>query len=242
MDSRENLNFHITLFRLGGIWPSKDGSIIYEFWTYFFNIIICVGFPLTQMVCVFYVDSVAVIVGLFVITVTNLITTVKALIIRAKKKQFDKLLQVMQEIDLQIPSSVIKTTMTKISNESTLIKNVFSMMYLSCWTSVALQVIFSPRDERIWSSTFPYPYGIMHEPVIYFGILIYQVIGNGLSCLLDAALDSYPPILLHILDGYIEVLGYRLRELGNNSKISTHNITNSQKMIKICEDFLAILR
>lgn len=244
MDSTENLRFHIITFRLAGLWPSEGGSLIYDIWAYVLNIVVCIGYPLFQLICVLYVASIAEIADHMAITISVINASVKALILRMKKRKSDELLKLMRKIDLQVTSSDAMEIMTKISKESAYLKYIFMLSYLNCCLCVALQVIFSPPDKRLWSSTYFYPteYVFMHKPMVYVGVLVFQVVGNFITCYLDAALDTYPPTLLHILGGHIDVLGLRIQELGHDRKQRSSHNENNKKLINICKDFVIILK
>lgn len=99
MDSRLVLKWHIRVFKLCGLWPPKGGSILYSIWVVFFTLTVNIGFPISQLICVLWIDSVNAAVDNMIITSSVIMAVVKGLNVLAKKKTFVELLQLMKELD-----------------------------------------------------------------------------------------------------------------------------------------------
>lgn len=230
---------HLFAFKVCGLWETEKSSNLYKLWSLFFSYVICIGFPISQIICVFYVNSVNQVVDHLVLTSTVAVVPFKAFNVLYNRKKFEQLLVNLRQMDeksfIEFPSR------SAIKKKSFFITFMFLCAYLSAWILVALQVIFSPPNARIWSSTFLYPHEWFHHPVIYVGGLCYQCYSNFMLCFLDAFVDTYGAILLIILDGHIQSVGNKLQSIGQNARDSKY-MKNNEELLAICRAYEVCLR
>lgn len=240
MDSRLVLKWHIRVFKLCGLWPPEDGSILYSIWIVIFTLAVNIGFPISQLICVLWVDSVNAAVDHLVITSTVIMAVVKGLNVLAKKKTFVELLRLMNELDATVTSEEHDKIFKQKFRVSDGLLLLFCANYIGSWTCVAIQVIMSSPAHRLWSSTYLYPSEFLHDHRIYFGGIIFQSISNLLLVFVDIVVDTYGASLLHVLSGHIEVLGRRFQELRQNG--SQANKQHEKTLIDLCKKYLLIIR
>lgn len=111
---------------------------------------------------------------------------------------------------------------------------------MSAWIHVAMQVMMSPPNTRIWSSTFSYPVELLHHTNIYIGGILFQAFSNFSLVIVDVAVDTYGASLLHVLGGHLNILGKQLRNLGQNN-MRNPEIERKTEMIEICEKYVSII-
>lgn len=243
MDSRLVLKWHLRVFKMCGLWPPEEkgtASILYNIWTVIFTLAVNFAFPISQIICVLWVDSVPAAVDHLVITSTVIMAVVKGLNVLAKKKTFVELLRLMKELDATVtPDEHEKIFKQKFFVSDGLLL-LFCANYIGSWLCVAIQVIMSSPEHRLWSSTYLYPSEFLHNHRIYFGGIIFQAISNLFLVFVDIVVDTYGASLLHVLGGHIEVLGQHVQKLRENcTKINEHQ---EKALIDLCKRYLLIIR
>lgn len=214
MDSLQVLENHIFGFKLGGLWPGKDASVFYHIYSYLLFIVVDLGFPLSQIVCVFFVGSVEEVVDHLVLTSTVWMASFKALNVYFHQSSLQELFEVLKRLDKNVKLPSDQRRFEAIFSFSRHLVIVSFFFYLSAWVCIALQVIFSPPEKVVWTSTLLYPYRWAQGATIYKVGLAFQAASNLYLCSFDALLDTYGVILLNILGGHIDALSSRMRAIG----------------------------
>lgn len=242
MDSRLALKWHIRVFKMCGLWPPEHESTLYKIWTIIFTLAVNIGFPVSQLICVLWVDSVDAVVDHLIITSTVIMAALKGLNVLAKKKTFVELLNLLNKLDETITHEEHDKIFKQKFRLSDGLLVLFAVNYIGSWTCVAIQVIMSNPEHRLWSSTFLYPSEYLHHQHIYLGGLIFQSISNLLLVFVDICVDTYGASLLHILGGHIEILGQNFQALGKDC--STYKDYQQQQitLIELCKKYLLIIR
>lgn len=242
MDSRLVLKWHIRVFKLCGLWPPEGGSILYSIWVVFFTLTVYIGFPISQLISVLWIDSVNAAVDNLIITSSVIMAVVKGLNVLAKKKTFVELLHLMKELD----STVTPAEHNRIFKRKFLVSDglilLFCVSYIGSWTCIVIQVIMSDPEHRLWSSTYLYPSDFLHHSGIYLGGIIFQSISNFLVVIVDIVADTYGASLLHVLDGHIEILSEHLQALGKDCDKTEDFQHQHTILIELCEKYLLIIR
>lgn len=242
MDSRKVLKWHIRVFKFCGLWPPEDGSILYNIWVVLFTLAVNIGFPLSQLICVLYVDSVNAAVDHLVITSTVIMAVIKGLNVLAKKKTFVELLRLMERLDETVKPEEHENIFKRKFRDSNRLLSLFCINYIGSWTCVAIQVVMSEPEHRLWSSTYLYPNEFLHQSSIYLGGMIFQSISNLLLVFVDIVVDTYGASLLHVLGGHIDVLSQRLQALGQGCKKDGDYCHQKELLVELCKKYLLMIR
>lgn len=241
MNSKDNIKYHILIFKILGLWPSENDSIGYKMWTYIYCILFCFGCPASHLICVFYVESMNAIVDNLVLTSSIIIASMKAINVLLQKRKFVQLSATLKQMDYEISDPISQEKIKKITKQSHMIFFVFLSIYWSAWTNVVMQVLSASPEERIWLSTYLIPNEFLNQPNIYLGVLIYQAVANFTLCTLDVPLDTYGAILLHTLAGHVDALGHRLQKLGNDKINQLSSAANKRELVHICKNYVNLL-
>lgn len=242
MDSRDVLKWHIRVFKFCGLWPPEDGSILYSMWVVFFTLTVNIGFPVSQLICVLYVDSVNAAVDHLLITSTVIMAAIKGVNVLAKKKIFVELLHLMKQLDETITPQEHDNIFKKKFRNSNRLLSLFCVCYIGCWTCVSIQVIMSKPEHRLMSSTFLYPNAFLHQQAIYLGGIVFQSISNLFLVTVDIMVDTYGASLLYVLGGHIDILGQRLQSLGNGCNKYDDYRREEANLVELCKKYLLIIR
>lgn len=240
MNSRLVLKWHIIVLKWCGLWPPEGGSILYNIWIVIFSLFINFGFPISQVICVLWVESVNSAVDHLIITSTVIMAVIKGFNALAKQKSFYELFDLMKELD----STVTPEEYDKIFKQKFLVSDrlllLFCVNYMASWTSAVVQEIMSHPSKRLYSSTYYYPSEFLHDPRIYLGGVIFQLFANLLLVFVDIVVDTYGASLMLVLDGHIEVLGQRFQQLRQNE--SQSNKDQKKTLVVLCKKYLLIIR
>ncbi|XP_055304753.1 odorant receptor 33a-like [Sitodiplosis mosellana] len=201
-----------------------------------------IGFPVSQLVCILWVDSVNAAVDHLIITSTVIMAIIKGLNVLAKKKTFVELLRLMKELDATVTTEEYECVFKRKFLVSDGLLLLFCANYIGSWSCVAIQVIMSHPANRLWSSTYLYPSEFLHQCGIYLGGIIFQAISNLLLVFVDIVVDTYGASLLHILGGHIEILSQHLQALGKGCNNIEEFRQQEPILIELCKKYLLIIR
>lgn len=79
MDSRKVIEWHIKIFTIFGMWPTKNQSIFYSMWTIIFCISVNIGFTSSLVACFLFVDSINEVIDQLVVTSTIVMVATKGI-------------------------------------------------------------------------------------------------------------------------------------------------------------------
>lgn len=229
------------MFRFCGLWPNEKSGWLYQIWSIIFVVFVCFGFPISQLACIFFVDSVDAIVDHLILTSTVIIAVAKSINVMVRKRKMVQLFNALNAIDenLAIENRKYREIFDIIKKNCDRINNIFLGAYFVAWTILALQAIFSTgHTGGGWSSTYLYPSEFLQKPSIYVSGLFYQAASNLILCVLDAALDTYPVILLNTLSGHIDVLKIQLQEFDAKER----QTNDYQSLVRFCENYKNVLK
>lgn len=226
MDICENLKFNIFVFKIFGFW-NKNNSL----WKHFFFIAVCVLFPISLAIVVPYVDTLDTLLDHLLNTVSLFMVSIKAFNVIVRQKEFEELFQSMDSINQSVNHVEFNSFYQQTKNLGHKIVKGFLTFYAMTWMNLVVETIFSSPEERIWSSTYLIPIDVLHQPIIYYGILLYQGVSNILMALICATVDTYAIIFMRGLECAIDIVRLRLRSM---------HFTRKHEFIDICEDLKRI--
>lgn len=240
MYSVDPLKLHVAIFRWCGFWPHENGSCLYDCWSVIFSVVVAIGFPLTQLVCVAFVDSMDKIVEHLVLSSTVVMASVKGFNVLIQKRKLVRMFSILDEMDENVAIDKAKyiKIFKNVAKRSRMMNSAFLAAYITSWSILVLQVIFSRVENREWSSTYLYPSAYWRQPSIYWSVLIFQAVSNLILVIEDAAVDTYAVVLLDILGGHIDALKIQLREFGADRNDSI----DYKSLVHFCKNYRSIIR
>lgn len=240
MYSVDSLKFHVSVFRLCGFWPHENGSWLYDCWSMIFSVVVAIGFPLSQLVCVLFVDSGEKVIEHLILSSTVVMVSVKGFNVMVQKRILIQLFNILTTMDenVVIEKSKYRKILENSARNCRLLTYTFLGSYVVSWSILALQIVFSSVENRGWSSTSLYPSAYLRQPSVYWGVLIFQAAANFIIILLAAAVDTYAAILMDILGAHIEVLKIQLQEFA----VGRNDSNDFQSLFRFCEKYESILR
>lgn len=242
MDSLVALKYHFRTFFLFGLWSKNqaENSHLYHFWTALVFFVFGIFFPLSQIVNVFFVNSVTEMVDRSVITSSVVVVVIKALNLYANRKKLTELLNQLKDLDGEINElSHIQHLNSAIKIGHRIYFTFFYPYILTC-VLLVFQTFHSRPEIRLWSSTFAYPFEWAHQTNVYISGLFIQGIANTCVVIFAVAADTYGVVLIQLLSMHIVILHERLECLGQNVNQSTNE--HFSELIFCCSVYERILR
>lgn len=243
MNSLDMLKFHIDTFRIYGLWPNENGSRLYDCWTIIFSVVVAIIFPLTQLACVLFVESLDEIVEHMVLSSTVVMVSAKGFNVLYQKRKLVQLFTALQSMDdnVEIDRQKYREIFENTSKKCRLLSLSFFGAYVMSWSLLALQLAFSDVENRGWSSTYLFPSPFLRQPSIYWSGICYQAISNLIICTMAAAADTYVVVIINILVGHIDTLKVQLSEMSVDGDIQSC-AEDYRSLVRFCEKYRIILR
>lgn len=245
MNSLITLKNHLRIFHFFGAWPTETqltvAAILYHFKTLLLFSFIGLLFPISQLACIFFVETVKSRVEVLVISSSVVVVIMKAINLYSNQMKMLELLHLIESMEKQITKSNHQAKFNCIIVSCRRLFSTYMIAYMCTVSSIVLQAIFSTRDKRSWSSTYHYPYELAKIPAVYFGVLVFQGISNFCICFFAVAADTYGVVLTHILLGHVDVFGLRLREMGQ-ARGGKSADTFYEEIVYCCKSYIHILR
>lgn len=237
MDSRKIVSCYVTTFKIYGLWPPTSNSIMYNIWAVMVAIFLYVVHSLFKVSSVLFVSTVDDAIHILLQSSAVVNISLKSFIVRVTKETFVKLLESMDDMDKRIRLIEHQEFLEPLVNRSKMVFKFFVSFSILSWISLIHQLIITPAHERIYLSTYYYPYDLLNHTFVYVGGLVYEAIANICMIPIFVALNFYGVILMCILIAYINILCERLRSFGNN------NLKDQKlELVNICEMYIGILR
>lgn len=242
MDSSKALKYHLKIFRLAGVWPEAASKyfLAYHIWTFFVILLLGILFPFSQILNIFFADSITEMVDRSVITSSVVIVVVKALNLYTKRRELNEFFEIMKELDDEIQEEYQIQRMKSAIKISHQLFFAYFYPYISTCVLLVFQTIYSRPAIRLWSSTYAYPFDWAQKTKVYVIGLFIHGIANTCIVIFAVAADTYGAVLIHILSTHIDILQHRLTELGKNKKFSDKE--HFDQLIYCCKAYESILR
>lgn len=237
MDITENLKNHINIFKLGGLWEMEDHPSIFPIYSISFFTAFRIIFPVTLTINMCYADSVEAVIKYSFVTISVWMASVKALVVLLNRHRIKELMRIMSDIDLG-SQDLDNFMFRKTRDECQRLLSAFLGMFMPTYICLAIVTILIAPADRVWPSTILMPIELLHHPVIYNTVLIYQALSNAENGIALCALDSYGIALMHSLRSLLQILGTRIRQTG----LRTLSIDNERQLIALCKEYEKLLR
>lgn len=237
------LKYHILMFRICGLWSYKNSSWLYDCWTMIFSVVVAICFPLTQLACVLFVETVDEIVEHLILSSTVAMVSVKAFNVLIQKRKLVQLFDDLKSMDenVAIESGKYREIFENVSKKCNFLSQSFFGAYIMSWSILFLQIFISKVEDRGWWSTHLFPSPFLQQPLVYWSGMVYQAASNLIICTFAAAADTYVVVLINILVGHIDALKVQLTEFAVSGDIE-NGTKDYQALVRFCEKYKTILR
>lgn len=243
MESFSVIKYQFFAFNIFGMLPDRDSSRFYKFWALIVFAVGGIGLVLCQSVSVLYIQSTDDLVKELLLLVTTATAAMKIALFHLRRSHLMQILKILQDADDKVKNQVDNHTMQRVFKNSRRITAIYTIFYLGSLLSLFLEIPFLDKHVRTWKSTALVPNDIAQNSFVYYGILILEIIGNSLNCIICLAIDSCGLVLINLLCGHIEVLALQLKKLGTKqTKFNSYQQFLSNRLqLKKCIDHYDLL-
>lgn len=206
MDSLTVITIQSKVFKYLGLMPSDPPKPLYNLWTLIVFLLAGIGLVMTQGMSFLFARSLNDFVEQLVIFCTTSTGAVKYMVFFLNRKRLMKVFQIIQRADKNVKTDQEIAIMKRVYRRCNQITLIYLVVYLGALFAIYSELPFIAKENLTWKSTTRLPYEFAHDPRIYYGVLICQIIGNSMNCILSCCIDTYGFLLIFVLSGHIEVL------------------------------------
>lgn len=202
---------HVLVLRLTGLWPVKNDSLWYKWLTVAFILLLGIFPSLLLFVTLRYANSVEEAMDRSFIGVTCLMDAVKACTIYWQRERIRGLFRI--HIRLSRNSARHAANSDRYAQMNFNIHTAMSIIYYSTYSMIVAQNVVAKPEDRIFLSSLPLPYEFAKNPVIYWTVLMYQIVSVGGLVVWVAMADSFYIALMNMNCGHLAELKKCLLDL-----------------------------
>lgn len=217
INSQEVFNLHIKVYKIFGLWPPKHPNILNRLHVLLAYDINTFGLLTTFLIAIPFIDSIEVIVANLMFLTVLFAVGIKSALVYYKKSKILQVFELITELDGRVTHRDEAAYLNRVIRECKIITKFVFNAYCYCWICLVIWSVFTPREKRIWLSTALFPHEIAEHQWLYWIVLAFQAQSNLLLCFTAAASDTFGVFLCSILSGHLDVLGHKLKFLGNQS-------------------------
>lgn len=242
MDSSTALKYHLNTFKLAGLWPTIESNVhhLYHLWTVLIFLVLGILFPLSQMLNIYFADTITEMVDRSIITSSVVVVVIKALNLYTNRNKLMEFFVNLKELDDEITETIHLQRLNSTVKLGQRLYFLFLYPYILTCILLVFQTIYSSPAIRLWMSTYAYPYEWAHQTPIYMSGLIGQAIANTCIVIFAVAVYTYGVVLIHLLSTHIGILHNRLERIGNYTQQTLDD--NYNDVILCCNIYERILR
>lgn len=217
MNSLTVITIQSKVFKYLGLMQSAPPKPSYNLWTLIVFLFAGIGLVMTQGMSFLFTRSLNDFVEQLVLFCTTSTGAVKYVVFLMNRKRLMKVFQIIEEADKNLKSDQDIARMKGVYRRCRFVTFIYLVVYLGALVSIYSELPFMAKENLTWKSTTRLPYEFAHDPKIYYGVLIFQMIGNSMNCILSCCIDTYGFLLSFVLSGHIAVLCSHFENLDSKS-------------------------
>lgn len=230
------LNYHISAWKLCGIWKWPDQPNWYSKYSFCYCAFIYVAFPFFMSMNLFYAVDIYAIIETLCFLPTGLVG-IKLWLLISNKSHIIRILALSKRMERKIKNFREIETLRQCDEESRSCVRALMILYVSASISSYFDVQIAGNKKLMWAMWLPYNFE--NSKLLYQTALAVQLMISMLECVIHSSLDSFGPTMYKFLGAYIDILGQRLQDL---AKAKTGVIGNNQTVTDMKKEKDAWLR
>lgn len=221
MDSREIIGFQLKVFKISGIWPEKKFSFLYFTYSIVIGIFLYYFHVLFKLSSLLFINSIGEFTDISLLASAVAVITTKCVVLQIKRPIFNKLLDLIHEMDKKIHISEQQKFLAPLLKKTVLVNKISNICVYSSWFTLMIQIIIQTPQERVYKSTSLFPIEALQRHSIYIAGLFYEAIANFTLVPVFVAINFFAYYLICILVCHIQILCERFRSFGENGKLTS---------------------
>lgn len=212
------MDYHLRSWKICGIWSHKDQPRWYTVYAVLlFGVIFCI-FPTCMLLKLIFVSSLTEVIETLMVCSTCVLASIKGIIVLSKKKNLLELFDLLDQLDaIGIKADDHRDIIELAIRQSRSLVYLFCCCYYGGVNSAFIVCLLNSEPELLWPAWFPFiPYE--DGDGVFYVLLTYQYICSLFAALIDSSLDAYGSALNKMLGAHLDVLGIRLKGLGERNR------------------------
>lgn len=235
------LRSHVFVLRLTRIWPTDVDGQWYKWSTAAVFTWLGIVLPFSVFVNIFYVDTIQEAMDHTFIPLSGWGTAFKASVLYWRRDNIRQLFRIHASLlhgtgeNVQIHNRIAGTNMG-MHGVLTALDVIWSFVLM-------IQIAIALPDDRIYLSTLNFPSEFSRHFVVYWILLLYQMLGTTGITVWVSMEDSFCVALINIACGHVEDLKHKLRRLGTEfTEGEDRNARYYKDLIVCCKRYEQCLR
>lgn len=202
------------LFRKCGWLPQSNDRRAYHIYGRIISVS-CAIFNICIFASITTAKTMPDLIDVLLVSITFFLAFVKAMLFRYNLPNIEHAFWLMSKLhpSKDDPSDEIRSRMARADRLVRIVNlTVMTPYYIGCFT-IGLSTVLA-GNRLIYSSWFPFDWSAYR--FVYFATISYQMISQTWLSLLMSSSDTTGPILYCYLIAYLEILGIRLRKVGES--------------------------
>lgn len=216
MDSSTVIKYQMKMFKIFGLRPSDPSSVLLFIWSFIVFVLAGLGLVISQGIAMLFASSLNDFIEQLLLFLTTSTVSLKMIVFYFNKKSLTKALLMLREADGNLKTHQDFDMMNDVHKICSRITIFYTCVYCGTISSMFCQLPFLAKEELTWKSTSLLPYQCAKDPRVYYGVLIFQAIGNSMNCAISWAIDTYGLLLTLLLSKHFEVLGSHFAHFDSN--------------------------
>lgn len=220
------LNYHISAWKLCGIWKWPDQPHWYSKYSFCYCAFIYVAFPFFMSMNLIYAVDIYAIIETLCFLPTGLVG-IKLWLLISNKLHIIRILALSKRMERNIKNVRQLETINQCDQESRRCVRSLMLLYVSASITSYFDVQIAGNKKLMWAMWLPYDFE--NSNVLYQIALAVQLIISMLECVIHSSLDSFGATMYKLLGAHIDILGQRLQDL---AQPETEVIGNKHALIE----------
>lgn len=232
------LRSHVFMMRVTGIWPvATVNSSAYKWLTIVIFTVIGTIMPLSMFINVLFAHSMQEAMD-YTFALTGWATTVKAGVLYWHGDSIRHIFRIHAKL---LRGGQHNANNERIANLNLNTHLSFSVLYFCCLSGLATQTFISLPEHGIFPSTAHFSEDIAKYRMLYWLVLMYQILSGLIIINWTATQDTFYIALINIICGHVADLKQRLVDLGK-ADASRKDLPFYEDIVECCKRYENCLR
>lgn len=225
------------LLKCFGLWElPEDASprikLIYRLYFWYFFIVLMVILDLSMvMQLITNIDNVDEIIKVLFLFATAMAVLGKYLYIKVNNQQYEELFRSLYKVEFLPQNRKEMKIFLRAVHLSAKVRNYYGSLSISALSGLFMSQFISKEKELPASMYIPID---LNTDLKYTLMYIYECLGMAVLCFTNVAFDSLASSFFIYLTGQLEILGYRLENIGRSGNRGSMTQEGILKQLKYC--------
>lgn len=222
------IKHHLLLFHAYGVWPYENSTIFYHIGSILLHVFVSTPYLLTLLISVFTLENLEQIVQVLYILLTVLGVMFKITNLGFNQQGMKMIVNQMR-VELNMETVEEFEIWTTTSKQLNFLNKTYLVSALTCGAIIMFSPIFTTERTlpfRVYVPLMDWRTNNIHYAFIY----VFQIVATSIHCSFCVMFDTFPSSLMCMLGIKLDLIGLRLKRLGQNGE--TQTLVDFKRIIK----------